>query len=376
MENLSMRYVFDRKHKATATVKGLLQIEVRLNGTSKKKFISTGVKLFRGQFSERNGFTCINHPNSQLLTGKGRAVFNKVEAFVFSDYCRTFEQISDWNKSPSETCVVVEFIELELRRMNASRSTIDYHNSLITRLRGFGRIVTFSDLTYSNIADFDSYLRQYIKSQPVLYKRHTALKRMIEKAQRRKLCDYNPYDEFEVKKGQSAPPTYLTEGEVRKIMDFTPTIERLQNIKDLFIFQCYTGLAYADMMRFNRQSIIRIDGYDVFRNGRKKTRIEFVTLLLPQAEEILNKYDYHLPQISNQKYNDYLKLLACGAGISKRLTTHVARHTFATYLVNRGIPIESVSKAMGHANIRMTEHYARIFNSKVVSDMSALLNNK
>lgn len=368
-----MRYVFDRKHTATATTKGLLQIEVRVNGTSKKKFISTGVKLFRGQFSERNGFTCINHPNAQLITGKARAVFNKVEAFILSEHCHTFEQIGDWNRSPSETCIIEEFIYEELRRQNASYSTTAHYNSLITRLRGFGKIVTFSDLTYTNLADFDSYLRQFIKSQPTLYKRHKYLKRIIVEAQRRKLCEYNPYDEFKIKRGRSRPPVYLTESEVAKILAFAPSTERLQKVKDLFIFQCYTGLAYTDMMSFSRQSIVEIDGHKAISSNRKKTEQAFVSLLLPQAEEILDRYDYSLPQISNQKYNDYLKLLGCGAGISKNLTTHVARHTFATYLINRGIPIESVSKAMGHSNIRMTEHYARMLSTRVVSDMCVLL---
>jgi site-specific recombinase XerD len=94
---------------------------------------------------------------------------------------------------------------------------------------------------------------------------------------------------------------------------------------------------------------------------------------LPEAERIAEKYGYSLPKISNQKYNDYLKLLGAGAGITKSLTSHVARHTFATYLINRNIPIESVSKALGHASIRQTQHYARLLGKKVIEDMKTLL---
>lgn len=373
MDNLSMRYVFDRKHKATASKTGLLQIEVRINNTSKKKFISTGVKLFKNQFSERNGFTCINHPNSQLITGKARAIFNKIEAFVLSDDCKSFEMVGDWNKSPSEIYLVEDFIVSELRRLDASHNTITYYNSLITRLRGFERIKTFNDLTYSNIADFDSYLRQFVKSQPTLYKRHNAFKRMIVEAQRRNLCEYNPYDDFKVKRGASKPPVYLTETEIEQLMQYQPINDKLSNVKDLFIFQCFTGMAYVDMIKFSAADIKEVSGYKVISSNRQKTNQAFISLLLPQAEAVLDKHNYILPIISNQKYNDYLKILACGAGINKNLTTHAARHTFATYLINKGIPIESVSKAMGHTNIKMTEHYAKILSNKVVSDMSILL---
>ncbi|KGN80730.1 hypothetical protein HW49_05155 [Porphyromonadaceae bacterium COT-184 OH4590] len=100
---------------------------------------------------------------------------------------------------------------------------------------------------------------------------HNAFKCIIVEAQRRKLCEYNPYDDFKIKRGQSRPPVYLMESEVRKIMDFSPSIDRLQKVKDLFIFQCYTGLAYADMMNFRRQSVVEIEGRKAISSNRKKT---------------------------------------------------------------------------------------------------------
>ena len=127
------------------------------------------------------------------------------------------------------------------------------------------------------------------------------------------------------------------------------------------------------MSKFDKSYIETVHGYKVINSNRQKTDQEFITLLLPQVEAILDKYDYTLPKISNQKYNDYIKLLAVGAGIDKRLTSHAARHTFATYLLNKGIPIETVAKAMGHSNIRMTQHYAKLLGKKVVDDMSRLL---
>lgn len=373
MNNLSMRYVFDRKHKATETEKGLLQIEVRIIGTSTKKFFSTGVKLTSLQFSDKNGFTCINHPHSQVLTGRGRYVYNRIEAFIFSRECRTFSDVGKWNKKPGETLLVKDFIQAELSRCQASLATVTHYNSLIKRLDGFGKIKTFTDLTYQNIVEFDGYLRQFIVSQPTLYKRHNALKRIIKEAINRKLCDSNPYNLFKVKPGQSKKPVFLNEKEIQQIIDYTPTVDKVKKVKDLFLFQCFTGLAYVDMSKFDKSYIEIVHGYKVINSSRQKTDQEFITLLLPQAEAILDKYEYTLPKISNQKYNDYIKLLAVGAGIDKRLTSHAARHTFATYLLNKGIPIETVAKAMGHSNIRMTQHYAKLLGKKVVDDMSRLL---
>jgi Site-specific recombinase XerD len=374
MEDLSMRYVFDRKHTATQTKPGLLQIEVRINRTSQKKFISTGIKLYKNQFSERNGFTCINHPNSQIITGKARRVFNNIEAFVNSEQCKTFNDVLKWNEPFSKQHFVVDFIKEFLRLQNASLNVIEYHHSLITRLEEFEKIRLFSDFTYENIVEFDGFLRKTIKSQPTLYKRHFALKRIIKEAIKRKICEYNPYDYFEIKKGKSKTPVFLEENEIELMKNFVPLNEKLQHVKDIFLFQSFTGMAYIDMTKFDKSKLVVVGGKTVIRSNRSKTDESFITLLLPEAEQVLKKYDYQLPVMSNQKYNDYLKLLAAGAGIKKTLTTHTARHTFATYLLNKDVPIESVSKAMGHSNIKMTEHYAKMLGRKVVRDMEKLLN--
>jgi integrase len=158
------------------------------------------------------------------------------------------------------------------------------------------------------------------------------------------------------------------------IQAYVPEMERLQKVRDLFIFQCFTGMAYVDMQNFSRKDVSEMRGMKVIRSSRTKTDESFVALLLPEAEEIAEKYGYVLPRLSNQKYNDYLKLLGTGAGIVKSLTSHVARHTFATYLINKNVPVESVSKALGHASIRQTQHYARLLGNKVIEDMGKLIN--
>lgn len=375
MDNAQLRYVFDQKKQANnETKKGLLQIEVRLKGTNKRKTISTGVSLYKNQFSDKNGFTCKNHPNAPAVTGKVSRMFRQIEAFVLSENCITLDDVKKWDHDEAQVHSVIEFIRSELKRNNPSYDVLEYHNSLIRRLEEFGKIKVFSDLTYQNIVDFDAHLRQTIKSQPTLYKRHSALHRYIKEAINRRLCKFDPYSQFKVKKGKSKDPVFLIESEIQKIKDWEPVNDKLQHVKDMFIFQCFTGMAYVDMVNFSKADIFEMDGEKVINSKREKTDESFISLLLPEAEEILEKYDYKLPIMSNQKYNDYLKLLAAGAGIKKTLTSHTARHTFGTYLINKDIPIETVSRAMGHSNIKMTQHYAKLLGKKVIGDMKRLLN--
>jgi len=373
MKNTMLRYVFDKKKQSSIVEVGLLQIEVRLVGTNVTSYISTGIKLTKAQFSDKNGFTCIKHPNATNLMYKARTMFNLVESFVQSDKCKEISDVRNWDKVDVCDYSVVGFIKERLKKKDPSFSVIEYHNSLIKRIEEFGKFKTFDDLTYLNLLDFDSYLRKTIKSQPTLYKRHTAFKGYVRMAIKAGLCKYDPYTDFEYKKGKSKEATFLTEEEVGLIQNFTPPSDSLKRIKDLFILQCFTGMAYVDLMAFDKSKIKMLGENKILSSTRTKTDESYISLLLPEAEAILLKYDYVLPRITNEKYNDYLKLVGAGAGLNKNLTTHVARHTYATYLLNRNIPIETVSRCMGHANIRMTQNYARMLGKKVVDDMQVLL---
>lgn len=385
MKDYSIRFVFDRKnetgHKKKEKGKeykeaGLLQIEVRQDGTDKRAYISTNIHIRPDQFDSKNGFTCKKHDNAKGITGKAHDRFRKVETFVSSENCPNIDSVKYWNKQDYSALSVIEFIKTEMKRKDYSYSRVMYINSFINRLEEFGKIKTFNDLTYSNIVEFDTHLRKTINSEPTLYKRHFLLKGYIQEAINRGLFKgINPYLTFKVKKGKSKDPIFLTTEELDLLKKYTPDYGYLERTKDLFLFQCFTGLAYADLMNFNKESIIEIDGYKTIRSNRIKTDENYITLFLPDAERIAEKYKYELPQITNQKYNEYLKEIASGAGINKTLVSHSARHTFATYLLNKNIPIETVSRALGHSNIKQTQHYARLLGKKVISDMKKLLSD-
>jgi len=176
---------------------------------------------------------------------------------------------------------------------------------------------------------------------------------------------------------------YLTMEEIQKLIDYDSKIERLKRVRDIFIFSCYTGLAYIDVKKLKKSEVEGNDeiGYWI-RTRRQKTDARANIPLLEIAMDIINNYcrldllmpeDPILPVLSNQKVNAYLKELADLCGIHKERTFHVARHSFATTLtMTNGVPMETVSKMLGHKNIKSTQHYARIVDQKVGDDMKLL----
>jgi site-specific recombinase XerD len=176
---------------------------------------------------------------------------------------------------------------------------------------------------------------------------------------------------------------YLTELELGSIEALSPSVERLEVVKDLFVFSCYTGISYADIMKLtNEHIVLGIDGNKWIMANRNKTGIPFKIPLLSKAEIIIAKYYTHprtqfsgklLPGLSNQRLNSYLKEIAILCSIEKNLTFHLARHTFATTVTSaNGIPIESVSKMLGHQSLKTTQIYAKVIDKKLRDDMNIL----
>ena len=176
---------------------------------------------------------------------------------------------------------------------------------------------------------------------------------------------------------------YLTQEEIELLLNKEFKIKRLELVRDMFLFSCFTGLAYIDVYNLtNSNIIIGIDGEKWISTKRQKTESPSRIPILPVSQMIIDKYENHqqcknegklLPILSNQKMNAYLKELADICEIDKELTFHIARHTFATTVtLTNGVPIESVSKMLGHKNIRTTQHYAKVLDKKVSEDMKVL----
>ncbi|MDD3079277.1 MAG: site-specific integrase [Paludibacter sp.] len=192
----------------------------------------------------------------------------------------------------------------------------------------------------------------------------------------------NPFINYKSKMVEVERP-FLSQEEIETMFNKVFVSDRLNQVKDIFLFSCFTGLAYSDVKKLSRKNIgIEVDGDRWIFINRTKTDTRSNIPLLPIAMAILEKYEDHpqvvnqeklLPILSNQKMNSYLKEIADACGITKELTFHIARHTFATTVtLSNGVPIESVSKMLGHKNLKTTQHYAKILDLKVSNDMQIL----
>lgn len=209
-------------------------------------------------------------------------------------------------------------------------------------------------------------------------------RKLITLAYKMEWLDKDPFMKFEARY-EKKERTFLTAKELQSIEEKQFTIPRLQLIKDLFVFSCYTGLSYGDVMQLTANNIrLGIDNKPWLYAQREKTNNPIKLPLLLKAKQIIEKYESHpkrinkqtlFPNISNQKLNAYLKEIADVCGIQKHLTFHIARHTFATTVtLSNGVPIETVSKLLGHSKITTTQIYARVLEKKISDDMLQLEN--
>ncbi|HUH27346.1 site-specific integrase [Gelidibacter sp.] len=249
--------------------------------------------------------------------------------------------------------------------------------------------IYLQDLNHAFVLGFESFLRGYkprhyqgrIGNNAVM-KHIQRLKKMTKMAYNIEWIESEPFQRYQLKL-ERTERDYLTDKELLVIENLKTTIERLQTVRDLFVFSCYTGISYADIMELTPNHIIEgIDGNKWIMSKRNKSGVPFKIPLLIQAEIIINKYKKHprtqysgklLPNLSNQKLNSYLKEIADLCKIKKNLTFHMARHTFATTVtLSNGVPMETVSKLLGHTKLTTTQIYARVIEKKISEDMEAL----
>ncbi|KOH42568.1 integrase [Sunxiuqinia dokdonensis] len=194
--------------------------------------------------------------------------------------------------------------------------------------------------------------------------------------------DKNPYSKFKVGLDETHREILSTE-ELKRIEEKQIQIERLAVVRDIFVFACYTGLSFSDITKLSHTHLQqRADGKEWIIINRSKTNNRCRIPLLPKAKEILKKYEDYpkisgkailLPVLTNQKMNSYLKELGDICGINKNITMHIARHTFATTVtLSNGVPIETVSKLLGHSSLKTTQIYAKVLDQKIAEDMELL----
>lgn len=360
------RIVFDRKNRSSKTNKGTVDVEVCFKG--RRKWISTGVRVLPNEWNNDKGV--ILRLDSVTLNAKIQKLFNNVNNFIHDlirkDQDFTWETFDTFLEIKNDSGSFIEFVEVENKgKTHLKPITVKNHKRLINSLKLYGKIKYFSDVTPINIIEWDKWLHEKEYKQTTISTYHKFMKLYIHDAMRKDLIDRDPYINFKVERGKPALRQYLTKEEIEKITNADLPGNTFDRVRDLFLFQCYTGLAYADLNKFDFQKVIERDGKYIIHDIRQKTGEDFYIVLLSKAIDILKKYNYLLPLITNQQYNMRLKIVAGAAELSRNLTSHMGRHTYASLVLNQGISLEVLKEMMGHSDIRTTQIYARMVNKTV-----------
>lgn len=391
----STRFVFDRKKTATKTKAALIQVEV-LYG-KRKKYISTGVKVYRDQWSEKTHI--IKRDDMYKLNDEINIIKDRVDKYIH-ELKKNMDEFS-WDdfeifiSKKKEEKKDETFIEYARRRISErtdiTESTRKNQNKVIKLLEDFGGIITFDDLTKNNLIAFHEWLmaRKIKKilpdgrdieqpmAQQTISNYMKGIKVYIHDAHFHGIIPTDPSIGIIIKRGESEPNRWLTEAEVKKIEKAKMPTGSLQRIKDKFLIQCYTGLSYIDLMDLNISKIEDVNGTPVIIGNRIKTGEPYTIAVLKEIRPILEKYNYKIPRITGEQYNVRLKVLADIAKINKRISSHWARRTFACIMINRGVRAETLAQMMGHSDIKTTMgFYARMSKGTVVNEMINAMKEK
>ena len=368
----TLAFVYDRKKTATASKEAV--VELRISYERKSKYISTGVSLLPKQYkggrvTNRADMVELNESLDLLMAKARKAVNTMMEEGDFS-----LEELPRRIKASSSGSDVsfIEYCEkrVQVRIYGKSDDTKDRYERFLKWLKAWGEIRHFSDVTDENIVKMDAALAKTgMKPYSKWNNYHRFLNSFILDAIDDGFLKRNPYKWVHIRKDKdSGLSKYLTLEELQAIEKAKMPTASLERVRDLFVFQSYTCLSYKDLVAFDEKKLKN----RVYDGKRGKTGIEYSFLLLPPAKRILEKYNGKLPIISNVKYNEYLKLVAQAAKIDKPISTHWARHTGATILLNEGgVDMEIVSHILGHSSTAQTRKtYAKLLDKTVVEAMT------
>lgn len=375
MKKAVIELVFDRLRRAEKYGKG--SVEIRFFFSGKQCYFSTGVavpaKNWKNGRVFRHAEADTMNETLEILLLKVRRAFNDMlERGEFSladlkEAVRVKQKRSDEFLSFCERRIEVRCYGLGDARKKRYYNCFDL-------LKEWGGIKKFGDVTERKVLEFDRLLRaRGLKQSTRWAGYHRTLNSFLLDAHHEGLIRVNPYRNLHIGRddGEGAIERRLTTDELARLMNADLPTLSLQRVRDLFVFQTYTCLSYIDLVEFDAERMERTELGLVYRGKRGKTGGDFVFLVLPAAKEILDKYGGVLPLVSNVKYNLYLKSIAQFAGLEKPLSSHYARHTGATLLLNAGVSMEVVAKILGHKSTEMTRRiYAKLLDSTVARSMA------
>ena len=375
--------VFDHRARTKKGNEG--PVEIRISVDRKSYYIQTGVMVLHDEFV---GGTVVDREDSDEFNERIRILCKKVNA-VINEYLakgmpldmvairrRVFS--GDVQRSGH---AMIDWIAAQLPLLGHREGTMRHYHTLVLRLQQYEQLANWQDLSVENLYKWDAWLHQLLGwdgktiSDGGVYNYHKCMKAMVQRAVRMGVIATNPYDRLRgvFRRGDKETVEYLTEDEMQRIasLELVPG-SQLEKARDLFVFQMWTGLAYSDAQNFDVRRYKLEDGVLTYVGERIKTGVNYVSRLLPPAVAILEKYGMQTPKIGNADYNHLLKGIGIAAGIHTPLHSHMARHSFATYMLNNDVSLDSVSVMLGHTNTVQTRRYAKTLAKTVKNDFDKI----
>ena len=372
MKTKFVSVVYDRKKRVNATGEGQVELCIYLSRTE-RKFLTV---------HKCNPLAWARYQKSNELRTKVAMYQDVVQRMFDSSEEMTLANLNkhlgispvpkikkEKEKKLSNPNGFIDFMIENINKEDFSPGTKAHKTVAVDSVKRFGMINSFESLIPENIKAYDEFLHnEYKRTQTTINNYHKVLRKYTQLAFLLGYIQSDPYKHplCRFSRGTSKERRPLVEDElllIRNYEDFSP---KLEHVRDLFIFCAYTGLSYSDSQVFDFKTMTEklTDGY--FIDGKRvKTGNTFFTPILPPAMEVLKKYDYQLPRITNQKANEYLYDIKNILKINKPLTMHVARHSFATLLLSNDVPLQDVSRMLGHESLKTTQIYAHILKSTI-----------
>ena len=371
-------------------------LDVRVTVDRKSYYISTGMKVlgkhWAGAVVARPDADALNNRLGIIVRRVNEKVNEYIEARQPIDVSAVREFVYSGTKVDGKQDRMLTWIESQINALQVSDGTRRHYWLLLERLKEYGKLKSWADITIEAIYDWDAWLHNTVKAQVkkgederncsdgTIYNYHKHLKALLNRAHDFGLISASPYDRLKGKfrKGENENIEYLTEEQMQLIMNTRPVPgTQMETVRDLFVFQMFTGMSYSDMQAFDIKQYKEETARDkisvektkrfVYRGERIKTGVPFVGVLLPPVVDVLERHGWQVPKMPNQKYNCLLKTFGSVIGIDG-LHSHLARHTFATYMLSKGAKVQNVMRMLGHKKIDLTMRYAKVIDKDVQDD--------
>lgn len=370
--------VWNRLHKDSGNQ--LVQVRVHLpDGTH--KYVSTDVRVPASQW-DNDRREVVSNTYSARMNKQIQDVIQKIRSVEVRLADRglqiTSADIDAALSVRSTNGDFIAFCENDLGKRELAGGVRYLHKRAIANIKAAG-VRLFADLTYTNIDRFDKSIKKHLAAQTSVYKQHAVIKYYIHLAQKHGLMDNvrNPYATFDVPRGKSRIRTRLDDTEIEKMQAVDLTDRDHIICRDMYLFQVYTGLSYTDLVRITDENIRRnSDG--LWIEGLRKKSGEFYTVyLIPEAVEIWQRYGgVNFPAHPSYTQNRLLKVVSAAAGIKKNLTSHTARHSAASWMLRKGVPLAVIQQILGHSDIATTQIYSRLERETIKDEMKRLTFSK